>query len=191
MLEGNIGYIKWNDFVADERSFQKAIAALQFLQGCKYLIFDLSECPGGDGRAGGFMNAHLFKDHDYQDILRKRCTGEREWHRSEVAYNHAKGPKFYDVPVFVIVSGHTASAAEYFALIIKETGRGIVLGDTTAGAGNPVTMVTFGNYFAYIPICEIETRGGMSIEGKGLLPNVNLVSDDPLEETLEYIKAHR
>ena len=191
MLDDSIGYIKWNDFIADKRSFKKAVAALQFLHGCRYLIFDLSGCPGGDGRAGGFMNAHLFKDDDYQQVLRKRCGGESKWHRSEVPYNHAKGPKLYDVPIFVIVSGHTASAAEYFALTMKETKRGIVLGDTTAGAGNPSTIVTFGNYFACIPICEIETRSGKSIEGKGVIPDVNLVSDDWLQETLGYIQNRR
>ncbi|HMI07569.1 MAG TPA: S41 family peptidase [Flavobacterium sp.] len=191
MINGNIGYIKWDEFIADEASFQKVIAALEFVKGCKYLIFDLSECPGGDGEMGGFVNSHLFEGNAYQDLLRKKCGGESEWHQSEVPYNYSNGPKFYGIPVFVIVSKHTASAAEYFALTIKEMKRGVILGGTTAGAGNPSTIVTFGNYFAQIPICEIVTKDGISIEGKGVTPNVTLRSDDWIKEVIEYIKDFR
>ncbi len=191
IINNNIGYIKWNEFIADDESFEKIIAALQFVKGCKYLIFDLSECPGGDGRMGGFVNRHLFEGNDYQDLLRKKCNGESEWRQSEVPYNYSNGPKFYHIPIFVIVSKHTASAAEYFALTIREMKRGIVLGDTTAGAGNPSVIVTFGNYFAQIPICEIVTKDEKSIEGKGVIPNVRLTTDDWLNETIEYIKSYR
>lgn len=190
MIAHNIGYIKWDAFIADDEAFQKAIAALQLVQGCKYLIFDLSGCGGGDGRAGGFVDAHLFENNEYQHLLQKRCSGEKDWHQSEVPYNYTNGPRLYHVPVYVIVSKNTASAAEYFALTIKETKRGIVLGDTTAGAGNPSVMVNFGNYFAIIPVCEIQTNSGVSIEGKGVVPNVILTTDDWLKETIEYIGKH-
>lgn len=187
ILDGNIGYIKIKEFMADDYAFQKAIAALQFVEGSKYLIFDLSECPGGDGRMGGFLNCHLFEDSDYQHLLLKRCTGDEVWQQSEVPYNYSNAPKFYNVPVYVIVSNHTASAAEYFALTIKEMGRGIITGNTTAGAGNPTTIITFGDYFAYIPICEIETKDGQSIEGKGVKPNVVLNPNELLNETIKLI----
>jgi len=190
ILEGNIGYIRWDAFVVDEGSFKKAIAALQFVEGCKALIFDLSHCPGGDGRIGSFMHRHLFEGDAYQNLLQKRCTGEKSWSVSEVPYNYTNGPALYDLPVYVIVSEHTASASEYFALIMQEMKRGVVLGNTTAGAGNPSTIVTFGNFFAYIPICEIETTNGTSIEGKGVKPDIFLTSEDWIEETVEYIRSH-
>lgn len=191
IIDNTIGYIKWNEFIADDEAFRKAIAVLEFVKGCKYLIFDLSECAGGDGRAGSFINSHLFKGMGYQDLLQKKCSGETAWHQSEVPYNYTNGPKFYDAQVFVITSKHTASAAEYFALTIKEMKRGLVLGDTTAGAGNPSVMVQFGNYFACIPICEIVTNDGKSIEGKGVIPNLKLTTDDCVKETVEYIKKQK
>lgn len=190
IINQKIGYIKLIEFIANEEAFQKAIAALELVRGSKYLIFDLSECPGGDGRIGSFIHAHLFEENDYQNLLRKKCSGETEWHQSEVPYNYSNGPKFFDTPVFVITSNHTASAAEYFALTIKEMNRGIVLGDTTAGAGNPSTIVTFGNYFAQISICEIETINGTTIEGKGLYPNIKLGSDNLINETIRYIEKN-
>lgn len=188
LLEGEIGYIKWDEFNADEQSLQRVVAAFEFLKGCKYLIFDLTECPGGDGRMGGFVNCHLFESDEYQDLLLKKCTNETAWHQSEVPYNYSNGPKFYDIPIYVLISGNTASAAEYFAWNIQEMNRGIVLGQTTAGAGNPVSRIDFGNFFAYIPICEIVTKDGKSIEGKGVVPTVKLNTNNWLEETLLFIK---
>lgn len=52
-------------------------------------------------------------------------------------------------------------------------------------------MVTFGNYFAQVPICEIVTKEGVSIEGKGVSPNVILISNDRIKETIEDIKNNR
>ena len=190
LLRGNIGYMKWNSFIADENSFKKFIAAATFLEGCESLIIDISQCGGGDGRMGGFVNQHLYEDGAYQDLLIKKCGGETDWHQSEVPYNYSNGPKFYDIPVFIMVSERTASAAEYFAFIAQEMKRATILGARTAGAGNPVTMVNFDNYFAYIPVCQITTKSGKSIEGVGVTPDVKL-TENRLEETINYILAKR
>ncbi|RYY54940.1 MAG: hypothetical protein EOO09_12470 [Chitinophagaceae bacterium] len=190
LLRENIGYLKWTNFIADDNSFQKFIAAAKFLQGCESLIIDISQNGGGDGRIGGFVNQHLYEDAAYQDLLIKKCGGEKDWHQSEVPYNYSDGPKFYDIPVFIMVSDRTASAAEYFAFIAQEMKRATILGAKTAGAGNPVTMVNFDNYFAYIPICQITTKSGKSIEGVGVTPDVPL-TENRLEATIEYILAGR
>ncbi|RYF96181.1 MAG: hypothetical protein EOO02_22480, partial [Chitinophagaceae bacterium] len=92
--------------------------------------------------------------------------------------------------VFIMVSDRTASAAEYFAFIAQEMKRATILGAKTAGAGNPVTMVNFDNYFAYIPICQITTKSGKSIEGVGVMPDVQL-TENRLEETINYILGKR
>tara|TARA_B110000114_G_C15031084_1_gene372966 strand:- start:229 stop:1182 length:954 start_codon:yes stop_codon:yes gene_type:complete len=187
ILRNNIGYIKWDRCIANDEAFKKIKSALIFLEGCDYLIFDISNNPGGDGRSSGFINQHLYRDSTYQNLLLKRCVEEKEWYQSEVAYNYSDGPKLYDIPVYIITSKNTGSAAEYFAFIAQEMKRATILGETTAGAGNPVTMVSFGDFFAYIPICEIKTYEGKSIEAKGVMPDVNLISKDWINETVEYI----
>lgn len=191
LLENNIGYIKWVHCIADDGSFKKMLSALNFLSGCDYLIIDISNNPGGDGKSSGFINQYLYRSTDYQDLLIKKCVGEQEWHQSEVVYNHSDGPKFFDTPLFIIASGNTASAAEYFAFTAQEMKRATILGKTTAGAGNPVTRIDFEDYFAYVPICEIRTVKGKSIEAKGVVPDVELQSGDWIKETTEYIKRKK
>lgn len=183
----NIGYIKWDRCIADDEAFKKIKSALVFLEGIDYLIIDISANPGGDGRSGSFINQHLYEDPAYQNLLLKKCVGETSWYQSEVPYNYSDAPKFYTTPLYIITSGNTGSAAEYFAFIAQEMERATILGTTTAGAGNPVTMVTIGNFFVYIPICEIKTQEGKSIEAKGVVPDVQLSSDNWLNETINYI----
>lgn len=187
LLENNIGYIKWTNCLASDLAFKKITSALVFLEGCDYLIFDITKNGGGDGRSSGHINKYLFKTNEYQNLLIKRCKDEQDWYQSEVAYNYTEGPNFFKIPVYIMVSKNTASAAEYFAFIAQEMGRATILGQKTAGAGNPVSKVSFGDFFAFIPICEIKTKEGKSIEAKGVVPDIELKSNDWMNETINYI----
>lgn len=187
ILAGNIGYVKWTQHVADDAAFAKIVAALQFLSGVRALVFDISADGGGDGRASGFVYQHFFQDEDYQDLLRKKCKGETAWKVSEVAYHYSPAPKFYQTPLYILVSERTGSAAEYFALIGQQTGRAKILGATTAGAGNPVGRIETQDYFAYVPVCQIQTRSGKSIEGVGVVPDVALTGTDRVQEALAFV----
>lgn len=191
IMEHNIGYIKWDRCIADDEAFKKIKSALVFLEGVDYLIIDIANNPGGDGRSSGFINQHFYEDPAYQNLLLKKCVGETSWHQSEVPYNYSDGPKFYSTPLYIITSGNTGSAAEYFAFIAQEMKRATILGETTAGAGNPITMATMGDFFAYIPICEIKTQDGKSIEAKGVIPDVQLSSDNRVNETIKYIISQK
>lgn len=188
ILNNNVGYIKWDRCIADDSAFKKIKSALIFLEGVDKLIIDISNNPGGDGRSSGYINQHLFEDTQYQDLLIKKCTGEDNWYQSEVPYNYSDAPKFYKTPLYILVSKKTGSAAEYFAFIAQEMKRATILGQTTAGAGNPVTMVSIStNFFMYVPICEIKTNEGKSIEAIGVKPDVILKSDNWIAETLDII----
>ncbi|MCX2477245.1 S41 family peptidase [Pedobacter sp. MC2016-05] len=80
----------------------------------------------------------------------------------------------FDKPIYIISSKNTFSAAEYFGLTAKEMKRAIILGETTAGAGNPGTSQGYHSpntdtvFWLFIPNCQIITRSGNSIEGVGL-----------------------
>ncbi|SEC79341.1 Peptidase family S41 [Tenacibaculum sp. MAR_2009_124] len=187
-LKGNIGYIKWDRCIADEIAYSKLVAALIFLKDCDALIFDITNNPGGNGAISGFIFTHLFKSKKHQTLLQKKCKGETEWRTSEVPFNYTNGPKFYDTPVYIMTSKNTGSAAEYFAFTLQELKRGKVIGQTTAGAGNPVLKILFGNYFAYVPNCEIRTKDGKSIEAKGVVPDIEMEDEYTIDDVLKVIK---
>ncbi|RZK21063.1 MAG: hypothetical protein EOO86_02290 [Pedobacter sp.] len=193
ILNNKIGYMKWDLCVAGEEAFTGLRKTLDSLSECEKLIFDISENPGGDGASSAFINQFLYKSKDYQTLLKKKCTGENNWHQSEVIFNYENGPTFFDKPVYIIISDKTFSAAEYFAFTAKEMKRATLLGKTTAGAGNPGNTFSFASpntdtiFWMFIPNCQIITRDGKSIEGFGVQPDVTLKSSDWLNETLAYI----
>lgn len=193
--KNNIGYIKWNSCIANENAFKEFRKVLDTLAGCSSLIFDVSENPGGDGASSAFINQFIYRDKSYQTLLKKKCTGEKNWRQSEVMFNYTDGPKLFDKPIYIITSKNTFSAAEYFVLTAKEMKRAVILGETTAGAGNPGTSQRFNSpntdtiFWMFIPNCQIITQSGTSIEGIGVKPDVILKSKDWLEETLDYIAS--
>lgn len=193
IVNHNLGYIKWDLCLAGEQAFKEYRKVLDSLSSCKGLIFDLSDNPGGDGASSAFLNQFLYHDKSYQTLLKKKCTGETDWHQSEVIFNYTNGPSFFDKPIYIITSNNTFSAAEYFALTAKEMKRATIFGETTAGAGNPGISQSYLTeksniiLWMFIPNCQIITRTGLSIEGHGVKPDVILKTKNRLKETIDYI----
>lgn len=195
ILNKHIGYLKWDACVDGENVINRIRGALHYLEGCSALIIDLTENFGGGGQSGAYLNSILYSSNDYQKLLLTKCKGESDWKPLEPIYNKSKFKSFHNVPVYVLISAQTASAAEYFALTIKETKRGKVLGQTSAGAGNPGRWSISGlsdsdnSFFTFIPTCQIKTKDGLSIEGIGVKPDIELKSKDRIAETIEYIQS--
>jgi C-terminal processing protease CtpA/Prc len=197
ILKDNIGYLRWDACIAGEEAFKKIRSALDSLASCKQIIIDISENPGGDGASSAFINQFFYKSKAYQTLLIKKCTKDTDWHQSEVIFNYTEGPVFFDIPLYIILSDKTASAAEYFAFTAKEMKRATILGKTSAGAGNPgnATGYSLNNsdtaFWMFIPNCQIKTRAGHSIEGIGVKPDKELVTNDWVKETVDYITSRK
>lgn len=88
--------------------------------------------------------------------------------------------------LFVLTSGLTASAAEHFALAVKHSGRGTLIGQPTYGAnhfGNDVDLG--GGYTAFLPVGRsYDPVTGKDWEGTGIAPDINVASDAALIEAL-------
>ncbi|WP_449436199.1 S41 family peptidase [Pedobacter steynii] len=177
----------------EKRHLKQIREVLDSLSDCKILVFDISDNPGGDGASSAFINQFLYRAKDYQTLLQKKCNNEKDWHQSEVIFDYSGGPIFFDVPIYIITSNKTFSAAEYFAFTAKKMKRAIILGETTAGAGNPGTStgIALANsdivFWMFIPNCQIRTSDGDFIEGKGVKPDVKFEGKNLVFEALEYI----
>ena len=193
ILNKHIGYLKWDACVDGEKSINRIRGALNYLEGCSALIIDLTENFGGGWQSGAYLNSILYSSNDYQKLLLKKCKGESDWKPLEPVYNKSEFKSFHNVPVYILISAQTASAAEYFALTIKETKRGKVLGQTSAGAGNPGLWSIFSlsdsdkSFFMFIATCQIKTKDDLSIEGIGVKPDIELESKNQIAETVKYI----
>jgi carboxyl-terminal processing protease len=127
MLDGKIGYIALHGFSqksADE--FRTSLGAL-LDDGAVSIIFDLRDNPGGyidaaEKIASEFIGSGLIFSQESSGGEKKRweATGD----------GLATDPK---LPLAVLVNGGSASASEIVAAALKESGRGVIIGQPTYG----------------------------------------------------------
>lgn len=91
-----------------------------------------------------------------------------------------------DAKIFVLTSGASGSAAEHFALAMKHTGRGTLVGDPTAGANHFGRGEDLGGgYSAFIPVGRTyDPKTGKDWEGTGVLPDIAVPSAKALDRVL-------
>lgn len=88
--------------------------------------------------------------------------------------------------VYVLTSGASASAAEHFALAMKATGRGMLVGAPTGGANHFGRGEDLGGgYGAFIPVGRTyDPATGKDWEGTGVLPDIAVAPADALVRAL-------
>jgi carboxyl-terminal processing protease len=152
----------------------------------KGLIFDLRD------NGGGLVNqAEKIADLFLKDgvILYERTKDGKETVDRSTDDGIAQ-----DIPLVVLVNGHTASASEIVSGAIQDRGRGVLIGETTFGKGVAQAVhdlsdgsqlrVTFEHWF---------TPNNHDIQGKGIEPDIKVdpgtdpAKDPQLDRAVEYI----
>ncbi|MCH7946554.1 MAG: S41 family peptidase [candidate division Zixibacteria bacterium] len=180
-LPGNIGYLKFNEFVDAKLGGQTAIAAMNFLGHCDALIFDLRDNGGGSPSMIQLLSSYLFEEptHLNSFYIRESDSTEQFWTQGFVP-----GPHLFDVPVYVLTSSHTFSGAEEFSYNMKNLKRGTIIGDTTGGGAHPVDIKLFRNLNVGLKLPfgrAINPISGTNWEGVGVIPDIAISSDKALE----------
>jgi carboxyl-terminal processing protease len=127
MLDGKIGYIALHGFsqtAADQ--FHTALGAL-LDDGAVSIIFDLRDNPGGYIDAAQKIASEFIKS---GLIFSQESSGgdKKRWEATGDGLATDPG-----LPLAVLVNGGSASASEIVAAALKETGRGMIIGQPTYG----------------------------------------------------------
>ena len=87
-----------------------------------------------------------------------------------------------DVPLFLLTSNTSFSAAEWFAFILKNLGRATVIGEQTAGGAHPVNRRVLNHRFVLqVPTGEVKDGAlGTDFEGTGVSPHIEVISEHAL-----------
>ncbi|KTF16038.1 S41 family peptidase [Pseudoalteromonas sp. H105] len=192
ILKGNIGYIDFVGFAhLDELSEKKAAAALAFVEDTDAVIFDLRKNGGGSAVMIQFISTHFFDNKTHLNSFYSRKTGELTefW-----TFDDIDGKKRPNVPIYVLTSDFTFSAAEEFAYNFQNLNRAKVVGESTGGGANPIHFFDLGNGFrASIPISKaVNPISKTNWEGDGVQPDVVIDADKSFDKAykmaLELIK---
>ena len=164
VLPEGVGYVSVRTF-ANQRLHEQLIEQLDHLEeeGITSLILDLRD------NGGGFLN---------QGIL----VADAFLSRGDIVYQRARGvvqrlaeadSRAFDLPMVVLVNGHSASASEIVAGALQENHRALVVGEETFGKGvaQQVLGLSDGGQMVMLSF-EWLTPTRRSINREGIAPDI-------------------
>lgn len=171
-LPGNIGFLEITDFYPANVAGSTAIAALDYLRGADALIIDLRRNGGGSGDLVGLLLSHFFAEPTLHISMYSRFNDET---RQGWTQAYAPGPPMEDIPLYVLVSGRTASAGEHLAFSLQARRRATIVGSTTRGASNPAEYIGYPELSISVQVpayVVTEPVTGLNWEGVGVQPDL-------------------
>jgi len=183
-----IGYIRLTDFnAAVPRQFGAALRALLSYQP-DGLILDLRGNPGGYLHVAVEVASQFVGE---GAIVTERRKGGEARTFTAIPGGLATNP---DLPLAVLVNMASASASEIVAGAVQDSGRGVLVGETTFGKGSVQLAYTLDDGSELrITTARWFTPGGREIHGQGLEPDIPVEEpeeaevDAPLEAAVAYI----
>ncbi len=165
----SIGYVRMDEFNANTaRDLATALLELERSGPLSAFVLDLRFNPGGL-----LDQAKLISDFFLpagKEIVRT-VTVDGDPHITS-----SSRQTLLDVPMAVITSGGSASAAEILSGCLQLNDRAVVLGTTTFGKGSVQTVRPLrDNSRLKLTIQEYQLPGGVSIQDVGVTPDVRLV----------------
>jgi hypothetical protein len=178
-LDGNVGYIKLTGISGADEAREVAVQALRFIQNTDAVILDLRGVPGGSGQMSNFLISHFAAPELPSLNVYWRRTGRTEL-RSTLA--EVPGPRRTEVPLYVLIDGGAASAAEDIPFVLQNLGRATLVGERTAGAGrnNGFFPVGSGMQVSVSVSRVTDPASGREWETVGVHPDVAATSEQAL-----------
>jgi len=179
-MEGNIGYLKLTRFYYFPDIKKRVVAAIDFLSNANAIIIDLRENGGG---SGDFLSSYFLP---YPTQLNSWYSREDNLLTEYWTIREIGTDRLTDVPLFLLTSSRTFSAAESFAYDMQVRKRAIIIGDSTKGGAHAVDLFQIDDRFEiYLPtVRAINPVTGKNWEGTGVVPDVLVPSDFALDTAL-------
>lgn len=184
VLEGNVGYVELKGFRRED--IPKVDDVMSYLSTADAIIIDLRE-NGGGSSLGLYWSSYFLKENTLLTGNYERRTD------TKVAFKtvSVKGNNRLDMPIFILTSSYTFSAAEAFTYDLQSRKRATVIGETTGGGAHPVDFIRLPkNYALIVPYAEsINPITKSNWEGVGVIPDVKIDKEKALNKAKELAKV--
>ena len=169
MLEGNVAFIKINEFERQTIIDFTEQVRLAMEAGATGIVFDVRDNRGGS----------ITAITEILDILVPEGVIVTVEYKTDVLNPENSQPKVYnsdeneiDLPMVVLINENTASAAELFAACLHDYGKAKLVGETTYGKGVGQEIISLGDETAIlITTLTYKTPNGVNYDGVGVSPD--------------------
>ncbi len=170
ILEGNVGYIKLDRFPYPTEAGKIIESAITMVSNSDALIIDLRDNVGGYLEMVQFLTACFFEDNIHINTINERSKGEAKQFWS---YPYIHGNTIDSIPVYILTSKRTFSAAEWFTYVLQVNDRAMVIGENTKGGANTVgTFILNNNFMLFLPVSKcISPTTNTNFNNTGIVPD--------------------
>jgi hypothetical protein len=181
ILNGNIGYLELSAFSRlNKYSKATADAALKLLSNSRALIIDLRYGIGGSPDMVNHLISHFFRTptHVADIFIRSENATLPYWTVPDSSYESLS-----DIPIYILTSYKTFSAAEGLCYELQCLKRATVVGEVTRGGAHTVTYRPLSSGFvADIPFGRATSPvTKRNWEKTGVIPDVKVPAERALE----------
>lgn len=188
ILTGNLGYLDLRGFSSGPAADQAAYATMGMLANCDAFILDLRMNGGGSPEMVQLLCSYFFSDRVLINSLYYRAADRQNdfWSRDDVP-----GRKLADVPLFVLTSRRTFSAAEECTYNLKTRQRAVIVGENTGGGAHPGGTFDLDDWFsAFIATGRaINPVTRINWEGAGIAPDLAVNANAAYKRSLPLARA--
>lgn len=177
-----VGYVRLTQFMEKTHEELKQVLEERFSgEDVRGLVIDLRDNPGGLLVSAVKICSYFLP----QDSFVVSVEGRKH----SVEEKAVGGYRFRDIPLVLLVSGGSASAAEIMAGSLQAHGRAIIVGEKTFGKGSVQSILPLSDgselklTMAYYYVQPKSTPDRRRIHGNGVLPDVALsYTEEELEQ---------
>lgn len=188
LLPGNMGYLRFDLFNADDEAKQIASAAMVFLAHADAIIFDLRRNSGGSPDMIRYITSYFFDEPTLLNVMLDRKSNVVDEYYT---LDSVPGKRFAaDMPIYILTSSYTFSGAEEFTYNLKHLSRATVIGETTGGGAHPTRSRRVNDRFIIgVPFLQARNPiSGTNWEGTGVKPHIEVSADEALDRALQVAR---
>jgi tetratricopeptide (TPR) repeat protein len=186
-LDGSIGYMDIRRFYSPAVAREMLAAAMKFLSHADAIIIDVRENQGGAGELLSLFCGYFFP---YPLQLNGEYYRREEYLQEFWIARAVEGERLTNVPLFVLTSRKTFSAAESFAYDMKVRKRATLVGDSTKGGAHSVDLFRIDDRLeCYLSTSRaVNPVTGENWEGTGVVPDVHVPATSALDTALSLAR---
>ncbi len=169
IMDGDIGYIRLVMFDSEIARYFEHDLKKMLDKGIKGLVIDLRDNPGGSYEQVVQIADSLLPEGTI--VYTEDRNGNRQYKKS--------GKTYINLPLAILTNGNSASASEILAGAVKDYSRGELVGTKTFGKGlvQELKLLQDGSGLK-VTISRYFTPSGVCIQGKGIMPDVEVKVPD-------------
>jgi len=195
-----VGIVRITEFdLTTPASFESSVDSL-LAEGCRYVIFDVRNNPGGDLNSIIAVLAFFLdegdvvirtSDRNKNETVQKIAPVKYSGDYADCSIDKSDIGKYKELECAVLTNGNTASAAELFSAALKDHEVSFTVGTATFGKGTMQSILRLDRY-GYSGALKLTTKYyypplSDSYEGKGITPDVEVELSEELEGVNVYL----